>query len=228
MYRALFDEAKQNEMRHYFYDLAVRLGRTKIYRKNELIELRPGEEFGIVLSGLLYQNVLSVTGQVHGLYVLSRGEIFGETVYFCQGSDPILNIVKETVEVSFVSKRQLEIELSSNPESYRFFIHSITRKFRIVMLQMTTHVFNDSLGKLAGVLLRLASCSDTGSDNKPRITISFTHQELANNIGCSRITVTNSLKVLTDEKAIRMEGKYIVIEDVQMLERHIDPIMDEH
>lgn len=226
MYKELFDEEKQNEMRDYFYNLALKLGSKKFFKKNEIIDLGINNAFGIVISGILEQNIISSKGQVHSLYVLTKGEIFGETDYFCGGEDTIISSnVREDVEISFVSKIQLEAELLNNPFAYRYFIHSITRKYRINMLQLTNSIFNDSLGKIADALLRLSSCSEADSNGGVIINIAFTHQELANNIGCSRITVTNCLNKLINENIISYQGKKIVINDPDALKRYIDVVI---
>jgi CRP-like cAMP-binding protein len=226
MYKELFDEEKQNEMRNYFYDLALKIGNKKLFKKNEIIDLSINNAFAIVISGILEQNIISSKGYVHSMYVLTKGEIFGETDYFCGGEDTIISSnVREDAEISFVSKAQLEAELLNNPFAYRYFIHSITRKYRIIMLQLTNSIFNDSLGKIADALLRLSSCSQTDNNGSLIINIAFTHQELANNIGCSRITVTNCLNKLISEEIISYKGKKIVINDPNALKKYIDAVI---
>lgn len=226
MYENLFDNKRQWEMRKYFIELADRIGIKKVYKKNEIVKCETENYVGIVTKGILYQNVISSKGQVHSLYLLRKGEIFGETFYFCGGENNILAMAKEEAEVSFLLRERLEAELSKNPEGYRYFIHSITRKYRIVMLQLTNNIFNDSIGKIADALLRLSSCTEADPSGRDIVSIPFTHQELANNIGCSRITVTNCLNRFLDEKIISYDNKKIVINDMKALKKYIDAIYD--
>lgn len=225
MYENLFDNERQSEMRSYFLDLAHSIGIIKCYKKNEIIHC--ADNFvGIVVKGVLYQNIISSKGQVHSLYLLRSGEIFGETFHFCGGENTISTMVKEDAKVSFLLKDKLDEELSSNPLGYKYFIHSITRKYRIIMLQLTNSIFNDSIGKIADALLRLSSCAETDPLGRTTVNMVFTHQELANNIGCSRITVTNCLNKFLDEKIISYENKKIIIDDKEALKSYIDPILD--
>jgi len=227
MYNDMFDENRQKEMRHYFLNKLSILGTRRKYKKNELLDIDFDNYFGIVVDGVVSVNILSSQGNQKLLYVLRFGEIFGEMNYFCGGSNVTIPIIKEKATVSLIHKDVLEEELSKNPEIYRYFIHSITRKYRILMLQLTNNVFNDSIGRIADALLRLASCS-TGASSTGRMLIDtpFTHQELACNIGCSRITVTKCLNKFIDEGVITYDGKKIIINDPVYLKQYIDSIED--
>lgn len=226
MYEDLFDKEKQKRMREYFVKLGTEAGKIKVYRKNESVNFDKAASVGIVLSGVLSENIVSSHGKVHTMYVLRRGEISGEPYYFCGGENNIFAFAKEKTEVAFIQNCVLDTELSKNPEAYRYFIHSITRKFRIIMLQLTNNLFNDSKGRMADALLRLASCTDLDSRGRKTINIVFTHQELANNIGCSRITVTNCLNELLDEGIISYEDKKIIIDKPEALKAYIDLVFD--
>ncbi|GLC30718.1 Crp/Fnr family transcriptional regulator [Clostridium omnivorum] len=225
MYNSLFDENRQNAMRDYFLNNLGKKGIIRKYSRNEIIELHSDDYFGIVVKGIVSINVLNSNGNEKMLYVLRPGEIFEEMNYFCGGSKLTVARVKENAEVSIIYKNVLEPELADNPEAYRYFLHSVTRKYRIVMLQMTNSVFNDSIGKIADTLLRMASCSiGTGESEKIIIDTPFTHQELANNIGCSRITVTKFLNKFIDEGIIIYEDKRIVIKNREALKQYINVI----
>lgn len=226
MYKDLFDDERQTEMRRYFLNLANTVGIIKSYKKKEVINYEGDDFVGIVVKGVISQSIISSKGNIHSLYLLREGEIFGETFYFCGGENNISTIAREDSEVSFLLKDKLNMELINNPEGYRYFIHSITRKFRIILFQLTNKVFNDSMGKVADTLLRLSSCTGEGPSGRNVINMIFTHQELTNIIGCSRITVTNCLNRLLSEKIISYEDKKIVINDPEALKKYIDLILD--
>lgn len=214
-------------MRDYFLNRLAKLGIVRKYSKNQIIDLHSDDYFGIVIKGIVSINVLNSNGNEKMLYFIRPGEIFDEMNYFCGGSKPTVARVKEAAQVSIIYKPVLEEELEKNPEAYRYFIHSITRKYRIVMLQMTNCVFNDSIGKIADALLRLASCSiGAGETERMLIDTPFTHQELANNIGCSRITVTRCLNRFIDEDIIGYEDKRIIIKNSEALKQYINVIED--
>ena len=226
MYEDLFDYEKQAAMRKYFLEIAHSIGVIKSYKKNETIVFNNNDCIGIVTNGVLSQSIISIKGQVHAMYILVKGEILGETYYFCGGENNISTTVKEDAQVAFIHREKLDLELAAYPEAYRYFIHSITRKYRIILLHLTNNTFNDSTGKIADALLRLSACCDNNLSGKTRIDFVLTHQDLANNIGCSRITVTNCLNKFLDENLISYEGKYIIINDPEALKEYVDLITE--
>lgn len=223
MYNDLFDDISQQEMRKYFINLANNIGKKRFYKKNEIITVEMDKFVGIVTKGIVSQNIISSKGQIHILHLLRSGEIFGETFKFCGGKNNISSVAKKNSEVAFINNMLLDKFLKDNPECYRYFIHSITRKYRITVLQFVGSIFNDSAGKIADALLRLSS--EENSLHKNIINTSFTHEEFANDIGCSRVTVTNCLKIFLNKGIIHYEGKKIIIDNINSLKKYINTII---
>lgn len=224
MYQKFFDSNRQSIMRKYFLNEASKLGQVRKYKKHELININLESYVAIVVKGVVTQSVISLKGHEKALYLIRPGEIFGEMVYFCGGPDSIIARAKVDSEISIINKDTLEQELRQHPDIYRHFIHSITRKFRIVMLQLTNTTFNDSIGRIADTLLRLSSCENDDSKKGKILNMVFTHQELAYNIGCSRITVTKCLNEFEKRNIIGYENKKIIINKPEELEKYIDII----
>ena len=82
-------------------------------------------------------------------------------------------------------------------------------------------VFNKSIKRLADTLLRLSYQDSTKKDDKTVLNRIFTHQELAELIGCSRITVTNDLNELKKRKLITVKNKEISIDNLKNLENYL-------
>ncbi|SHE93703.1 Crp/Fnr family transcriptional regulator [Caloramator proteoclasticus] len=224
MYSDWFEQKRQDKMRQFFLKLSKE-GIIKSYNKNEIIDIESGEYVVIVVEGILSVEIISSMGNEKLLYVLRPGEIYGEMSYFCGGRCVTILKAKEKSKIALVKRDILETVLENEPEIYRYFIHSITRKFRIVMLQLTSAIFNDSIGKIADTLLRLASCSEKNPDEEVSISVSYTHQELANNVGCSRITITRCLNRFISEGIIDIKNKRIIIKDIDKLQSYVDKII---
>lgn len=222
MYEKFFDCDRQIIMRDYFLNILTKLGQIKKYKKNELIDIDWDVNVGIVVKGVVMQSVISSNGHEKVLYLIRGGEVLGEMIYFCGGVDSIISTAKEYVEVAILSQEVLERELSLKPEIHRYFMHSMTRKFRIVMLQLTSAIFNDSRGKLADTLLRLSSTSEQNNSGIVSLSRIFTHEELANIIGCSRVTVTKCLNEFFSDEVISYDIKKIIINKPEVLKTYID------
>lgn len=225
MYESFFDNNRQLVMRNYFLNELSKMGKIQEYKKNEVIDIE--DNVGIVVKGVISQSIISLKGNEKLLYLIRPGEILGEMMHFCGGTDYIVTIAKENSQIAVINRDILEIELSKNPEIYRHFIHSMTRKFRIVMLQLTNSIFNDSIGKIADALLRLSACAEPDLKGRTSVNMIYTHQELANNIGCSRITVTRCLNKFQDEGIISYENKNIIINDPDSLKQYINIVVEE-
>lgn len=224
MYNDLFDEKKQNEMRTFFLEMS-KLGTYKKYPRNSTIDI-PGTDFvAIVVEGKVKRALYSSRGLEKILFMLKPGEIFGEMEYFCGGS---INIITKTMEnsvISIVNRNKLNKALEINHQGYKFFLHSVTRKYRILMLQMADMIFNSSLGKIADTLIRLSSQEGRWVEQKLVIDFSLTHQELADLIGCSRVTVTKGLNELKDKGIIDIQNRKIVIKDMEKLRTYTEPLI---
>ncbi|SHJ14844.1 cAMP-binding domain of CRP or a regulatory subunit of cAMP-dependent protein kinases [Clostridium cavendishii DSM 21758] len=227
MYQQFFNCERQEMMRDYFLNTLSKLGQVKEYKRNEIIDINYEKYLGIVVSGMVSQSIISLKGHEKFLYYIRSGEILNEMIHFCGGVDSIISKAKESVEISIISKEVLERELSLEPEIYRYFMHSMTRKFRIVMLQLTNSVFNDSRGQISDALLRLASMTEPNSEGVIILKYIYTHEELANNIGCSRITVTRCLNEFLKEGIIEYRNKKIAINKPDVLKSYVDLVIKE-
>ncbi|MCB2310840.1 Crp/Fnr family transcriptional regulator [Clostridium tagluense] len=227
MYEKFFEPDRQAIMRDYFLNTLSKLGQISKYNKNELLDFDSGLHVGIVLKGVVTQSVISLNGHEKILYFIRSGEIVGEMIYFCGGMDSIVSTAKKYVEISIISQEVLERELSLKPQIYRYFMHSTTRKFRIVMLQLTNKIFNDARGQLADALLRLSSTAELDSAGFVTLNRMFTHEELSNIIGCSRITVTRCLNDFLKDGVILYDAKKIIINKPEVLKTYIELVVEE-
>lgn len=221
MYRELFDLESQSQMTSFFYNDLSKLGKLKEIKQGEVIDPSRADEVYIVVEGYLKQFLLSVDGHERGLFRLSKGTIFGEMDFFDGYRTCVLTKALEDSAVSVIHRNILESELQKNPKIYQHFIHSIARKYRILMLFLADNTFNDSLGKLASILIRLGVMHDGEIKERTTLERIYTHEEFASVMGCSRITVTKGLNHFKKKKYISIENRRIVIEDVKGLQQYV-------
>lgn len=220
MYDEYFDLERQEKMRSSFLEIGKR-GEMRKYPKNSLIKMNGRDVICIVMSGNLKQSIYSMEGEEKILYLLQGGEIFKEMDYFSGGESKLVTKALEDSTISILDERIVQEILLEDPHIYRDIIHSITRKFRIVMFQMANMAFSDSVGKVADTLIRLYYQEGEEIDQGKKINERFTHEEIAKLIGCSRVTVTRALKKFKDEKIIDIVSGEIVIRDIENLEKYI-------
>ncbi|MBS4538291.1 Crp/Fnr family transcriptional regulator [Clostridium sp. D2Q-11] len=217
MDKELFDKQKQQKMREFFLRELKDIGVIKYYEKNNLITSPTSDYIAVVVDGKIKQTLISAKGISKSLYILQPGEIIGELDYFGGGDIHGSSIAMTNTCISVINKQNLEKALKNNPDIYRYLLYSSSRKFRIVMLQMESMAFNDSLGALAKQILRLSSQEGVKRDKDEIIDMPLTHQELAELMGCSRVTVTRGINTFKNKGIIDIENKMIVIKDKDRL-----------
>lgn len=217
MYKKLFDLDKQKNMRDFFLNNLSKKGKLITYKKNDTINHIDINELIIVVSGKVKVITFTISGQEKVLFYLRSGEIDGEISYF--GDEHIHSkiIALEDSVISHISYDILTDVISEYPEYYSFFIHSIIRKYRIALSQIYDFLAENPKVRIASTLYRLATQTPKYIDGRQTIDLLLTHQELANLIGCSRVTVTRILKELKNEGIIDTKTKEIYINDIKKL-----------
>ncbi len=207
MRNVLFDEKLQQEMSRFYLKHLAPLGNRRHFKKGEIIHPASADEIYIVLNGYFKQVLINRNGKECSLFRLRRGTIFGEMDYFDGSPTIMITKVLEDSEASVVSRALVEMVLKERPILYRHFIHSITRKYRILMLKSARTILLDVKARISDTLLEITA--QHGNDTREPSTIEYvyTHQELADTVGCSRVTITNVLKELKAEGYITYDGR---------------------
>lgn len=222
MYNKLFDKTKQDDMRAYCLNTLAPLGTEKIFTKGSDITMTAASNVAIVTKGKIKVLLYNSKGTEKLLYFLAPGEILGESEFFVGNDFPSIVKAVEDSTLSIIESSALENHILNNPESYNYFIHSVTRKYRIALSQMQDMLFTNSKGKVANTIYRLSIQSSVKLDQGILIDIPLTHQDLANLIGCSRITITRALNDLKSDGIIDIIRKKIVIKNMDALEKLLD------
>jgi CRP/FNR family transcriptional regulator len=82
--------------------------------------------------------------------------------------------------------------------------------------------FSSAVQRIADSLIHLAVKYGEAEGNHIVITVSFTHQEMANLVGTSRVTVATVMKQMQNEGVLRKEmGKYVILK-MEKLQSFLD------
>lgn len=184
------------------------------YQKNEVIFFECDNEdkkLYILVSGRVKLSMLSPDGKEKVLTILQEGDIFGEMSLFDEDPHPITAEVIEEARLVILPFDDLENIIMQNPKVAIKIIEALAKKTRLLTSQIRELVFQDAEGRLASLLTRFAE--DFGVDVKSgkMIDLILTHQEIANLLGSSRVTVTKLINQFIDEGIIKMYKRKIVI-----------------
>lgn len=195
-------------------------GVEKRYPKNTLINLDKHENILIIINGRVKISTTSENGNEKILYILSTGDLIGEIDLFTKVNHDyeITTLVK--TEVRVLSREIFIKKVSSNPQIYENIIKSIIRKYHIVSSQLIDNVFMDSYGKIASVLLRLSE--QEGMLVGRHVEYSYLkHQDIADLLGCSRVTISKALKKFKSQGIIDIKDNKIIILDKGKLKSYM-------
>jgi len=100
-------------------------------------------------------------------------------------------------------------------------IEALAKKTRLLTSQVKELVFKNAAGKLAGLLKRFAFDFGVKRDDGILIELILTHNEIANLIGTSRVTVTKTINDFIDQGIIKIYKRKIYIKDEDKLDSYL-------
>ncbi len=171
----------------------------------------------VVKEGRVCITTYSQGGAEQQLYIAEQGALFGE-------HSGLLGIPHTTSAISIVDSMIYSIPLSTfldrlerSPCLNRCVLQIICRKNSLLIGQLLSSSSSDSLQRIAKVLLDMAQEYGTETKEGLEISIRFSHQDVANLLHTSRVTVTKAFRSLAQEGIVLRKQNRIVICDREKL-----------
>lgn len=190
-------------------------------RRGEILfrEGTPGDRFWVILSGKIKLGHTAADGRESLIAVLGPGEILGELSVY----DPGVRTATATV---LAPTSMLELEhnrfvqlLEEHPSLGRQLLASLAERLRKTNAALADLVFSDVPGRVAKALLDLAARFGRPVAQGIRVPHDLTQEELAQLVGASRETVNKSLAEFSSRGWIKLDGRAVVLLDLQRLEK---------
>jgi CRP-like cAMP-binding protein len=184
-------------------------GRSIKFADGQVIQNRGDEAkvFFVIVSGQVKLGQYDDRGEMQVLMMIGTGDSFGEMAClgnFARVADA--EAVGET-ELLAISEEKLSEVLMSSPFTSREVMRVMSRQLQEAMDLLI--VFR----KLPAPLRLARSLVLMSEGRKSPVTLSIRHQELAELVGVSRMSVANTLKQLEDADFIRRGYGEIVVKD---------------
>ncbi len=186
----------------------------KRYGKGEIIFFESTtcvDRLYILVAGRVKLTMLSPEGKEKVLTILQEGDIFGEISLFDQDTHPLTAEVIEEARLVILAFADLEAIIMKNPRVAIKIIQALSKKTRLLTSQIRELVFQDAEGRLASLLIRFANDFGRKVQSGQMIDLILTHQEIANLLGTSRVTVTKLLNRFIDQGLIKIYKRKIVV-----------------
>jgi len=182
-------------------------------------EGQPGDRLYVVLSGKVKLGRTAADGRENLLAVMGPGEMFGELSLFDPGPRTATATAITDTTLRGLGNADLQPWLTDHPEVAGQLLAALARRLRRTNEAMADLVFSDVPGRVAKALLDLATKFGVEAEDGLRVTHDLTQEELAQLVGASRETVNKALADFAGRGFLRLEGRGVVILDLDRLRR---------
>ena len=206
-------------VRQFNLDNFLQVGIEKFIEKGKLINFKKGKCLILVTKGRVKVSTINSDGCEKILYILSKGDWIGEIDLFVLENHSYDVCAIEDTVIQDISKEVMDEMLEKNTEIYPNIIKSIIRKYQITSAQLTDNVFEDSAGKIASIILRMAEQEGKIIDGYVEYFY-LKQQDIADLLGCSRVTISRGLNKFKKEGLLDIKGNRIIILNKLKLETY--------
>ena len=207
------DPHAQQELKAQMVEVRLARGQS-LFREGE-----PGDRLYVVTAGKVKLGRTAADGRENLLAVMGPGEMFGELSLFDPGPRTAGAVAVTETTLIGLGNADLQPWLMAHPQVASQLLAALARRLRRTNEAMADLVFSDVPGRVAKALLDLARRFGVSTDDGLRVTHDLTQEELAQLVGASRETVNKALADFASRGFLRLEGRAVVILDLERLTR---------
>ena len=204
----------QDELRSMMSEVSLRRGE-RLFNEGEA-----GDRLYLIVEGKVKLGHTSGDGRDNLIAVLGPGEMIGELTLFDPGP-------RSTTATAVAATRMMELDhdammrfIDAHPELSKHMLKALAQRLRRTNNALADLVFSDVPGRVAKALLDLADrFGHAGADGTVHVPHDLTQEELAQLVGASRETVNKSLADFVSRGWIRLEGRAVLLLDIERLRR---------
>ncbi len=188
--------------------------REAIYRQGE-----PGDRLYIVVTGKVKIGRQMPDGRDQLLSVMGPADMFGALSMFDPGPRTASATAITDVCAACMDREALREWITGRPQIAEQLLRVLARRLRRTDDHIGELIFTDVPGRVAKQLLQLSQRFGTQEGEHLRLTHDLTQEEIAQLVGASRETVNKALSNFAQRGWITVDGKTILIHDVERLAR---------
>jgi CRP/FNR family transcriptional regulator, cyclic AMP receptor protein len=178
-----------------------------------------GDQLYVVTDGKLKLGRTSADGRENLLAVLGPGQMFGELSLFDPGPRSSTATAVTDCTIRCLSHDELGRWLDGRPEVARGLLAQLAGRLRRANDVVADLVFSEVPGRVARALLDLSFRFGRRAGDGVHVHHDLTQEELAQLVGASRETVNKALADFASRGWLRLEGRSVVLLDVDRLRR---------
>jgi CRP/FNR family transcriptional regulator len=185
-------------------------------------EGEPCEGLYVVESGAIKVFKTSASGREQVLTIEGAGGSVAELPVFDGGAYPASASALNEATLLFVSKRDFQALCLEHPQVALKVLKVVGARLRRLVGIIEELSFTTVRHRLAALLLRLAKRRGKRTPRGVEFSLLGSNQELAAHIGTVRELVSRNLSRLQAEGIVRLEGKTVIIPDLDKLRAEVE------
>lgn len=180
----------------------------------------PSEAIYFIEKGRVRLTRLSPEGKTVILALLGPGDLIGEASWESGEHDSYAETLEEA-RIYQISREAFQNFIRENPEFGLRLIQIIGGRLKQAQARIEDLVFRQVPSRVARLLVTLAESHGKVTPNGIRVEFPLTHQEIADLVGSSRVTVTQILNRFRTSNWIDIESKRVTIHNLDALEEMV-------
>jgi CRP/FNR family transcriptional regulator len=177
----------------------------------------PSEAIYFIEKGRVRLTRLSPEGKTVILALLGPGDLIGEAAWETGEHDSYAETLEDS-RIYQIGREAFQTFIKENPEFGLRLIQIIGGRLKQAQARIEDLVFRQVPSRVARLLLTLAESHGKVTPKGIRVEFPLTHQEIADLVGSSRVTVTQILNRFRTSHWIDIESKRVTIHDLNALE----------
>jgi len=177
----------------------------------------PSEAIYFIEKGRVRLTRLSPEGKTVILALLGPGDLIGEAAWETGEHDSYAETLEDS-RIYQIDRESFTALIRENPEFGLRLIQIIGVRLKQAQARIEDLVFRQVPSRVARLLLSLAESHGKVTPNGIRVEFPLTHQEIADLVGSSRVTVTQILNKFRTSHWIEIESKRVTIHNLDALE----------
>lgn len=155
------------------------------------------------------------------LAIMSAGDIISDATWESPEHDSYAECI-EDCRFYAINKEVLSNFIKENPEFGLSLIQNVGFRLKQAQSRIEDLVFRQVPSRVARLILSLAETYGKVTPNGIKVEFSITHQEIADMVGSSRVTVTQILNKMRSSHFIDIESKRVTIHNLNALEEMVN------
>jgi len=179
----------------------------------------PASRFYVVISGIVKLGLQSPSGEEKIVEIILPGQSFAEALMFMEApAYPIAAIALERSTVAAMSNAEFLAVLRASSETCLRLLADISRRLHARIQEIESLTLQSAGHRLVHYLLALAAPATRGA---ARVELEESRQMLASLLSVKPETLSRLLRTLQDEGLLVVDGRTLVITDLEQLRRWI-------